>query len=301
MTPVVDVATALAALREGTALLEAVGVERARDNAEWLLASVLGVGRFEPYLAPSRELPAEACRRFRALVERRAAGEPLQHLLGFEDFQGLRLAVTPDVLIPRPETEGLVEWAVEVMRQRPDAVAADVGTGSGAIACALAARLPGLRLIGVDRSLAALAVAAGNVQRLDLCRRVRLVAGDLVTPLKAGGHGVDLVVANLPYLPSALISTLPAEVSSREPRLALDGGPDGMALLRRLVAEAPAVLAPGGWLLLEIGEDQAGPLASLMAAEGFVGIRSRRDLNHVERYIGGQWQAPAVAAPRLAC
>ena len=300
MTPVVDVATALGAIVEGTAALEAVGVESARGNAEWLLASVLGVGRFEPYLAPSRALSADAWRRYRGLVERRAAGEPLQHLLGFEDFQGLRLTVTPDVLIPRPETEGLVEWAVEVLRQRPDAVVADVGTGSGAIACALAARLPGLSLIAVDCSLAALAVAAGNVARLGLRRRVRLVAGDLVAPL-AGGPGVDLVVANLPYLPSAVIPTLPSDVSSREPRLALDGGPDGMALLRRLVAEAPAVLAPGGWLMLEIGEDQAGPLASLMAAEGFVGIRSRRDLNHVERYVGGQWRAPAVPAPRAAC
>ena len=299
MSPVIDASTALAALREGTAALEAAGVEAARDNAEWLLAAVLCVGRFEPYLAPSRELSADACRRFRALVERRAAGEPLQHVLGFEDFQGLRLAVTPDVLIPRPETEGLVEWAVEILRNRPQAVVADVGTGSGAIACALAARLPGLRLVAVDRSLAALAVAAGTVEGLDLRERVHLVAGDLVTPLHAGG-GVHLVVANLPYLPTALIPTLSPEVSSREPRLALDGGPDGMALLRRLIAEAPAVLAAGGWLLLEIGEDQAGPLASLMAAEGFVGIRSRRDWNHVERYIGGQWQAPAVPAPRAA-
>jgi release factor glutamine methyltransferase len=300
VSPVIGASTALAALREGTGALEAVGVDGARDSAEWLLAAVLGVGRFDPYLAPSRELSADASRRFRALVERRAAGEPLQHVLGFEDFHGLRLAVTPDVLIPRPETEGLVEWAVEVVQSRPHAVAADVGTGSGAVACALAARLPGLRLVAVDCSLAALAVAAGNVETLDLRERVRLVAGDLVTPLLAGGRGVDLIVANLPYLPSALIPSLPREVSSREPRLALDGGPDGMALLRRLIAEAPAVLAPGGWLLLEIGDDQAGPLASLMAAEGYVGIRSRRDLNHVERYIGGQWQAPP-SAPRSAC
>jgi release factor glutamine methyltransferase len=204
------------------------------------------------------------------------------------------------VLIPRPETEGLVEWAAEVLRHRHNAVVADIGTGSGAIACALAARVAGLRAIAVDCSLAALAVAAENVERLALRRRVQLVAGDLVTPLRGSGCGVDVIVANLPYLPSAVVPTLPAEVAAREPRLALDGGPDGMALLRRLVAQAPAALAPGGWLLLEIGEDQAGPLASLMAAEGFVGIRSRRDLNHVERYIGAQWQARPAPAPRSA-
>jgi release factor glutamine methyltransferase len=125
--------------------------------------------------------------------------------------------------------------------------------------------------------------------------------GDLLAPLSERGVRVDLVVANLPYLPSALIRSLPAEVAAWEPRLALDGGSDGMALLRRLVGGAPGVLGAGGSLLMEIGEEQAGPVASLMAAAGFGGIRSRRDLNGVERYIGGRWPAPGAAVPGTRC
>jgi len=298
MTRAVTEATALALVHEAAAALEAAGLARA--SAEWLLAAVLGVERFAVYLDPGRALAPEQAARYRALVGRRAAGEPLQHLLGFEDFHGLRLAVTPAVLIPRPETEGLVEWAAEVLRERPAALVADVGTGSGAIACALAARLPGLRALATDCSLPALAVASRNVRSHGLSDRVRLLAGDLLEPLGDGAR-LDLVIANPPYVPSAVIRSLPAEVSAWEPRLALDGGPDGMAVLRRIIASAPAVLAPGGWLLLEIGDDQAGPLASLLAAQGFTGIRSRRDLNGVERYVGGRWAAapaPRPGAPR---
>jgi release factor glutamine methyltransferase len=291
-------ATALAALREGTALLEAAGVEQPRASAEWLLAGVLGEARFAVYLDPDRELSAEAAASYRRLVARRAAREPLQHLLGFEDFHGLRLAVSPDVLVPRPETEGLVAWGIEILRDRPAPLAVDVGTGSGAIACALLTHLPALEMIAVDCSPAALAVAARNLRAHGLADRARLLAGDLLDPLGPGRPRADLVVANLPYVPSAVIRTLPPEVSRWEPRLALDGGADGLALLRRIVIAAPAVLAPGGWLLLEIGEEQAGPLASIMAAEGFTGIRSRRDLNHVERYVGGRWRAGPEPAPR---
>ena len=301
MTRALDDASALPLLRDATAVLEGAGVSAARVSAEWLLAAVLGSSRFAVYLDPERELTPEQSIRYRELVARRAAGEPLQHLLGFEEFHGLRIAVTPDTLIPRPETEGLVEWAAELLRDRPAPVVADVGTGSGAIACALAVRRPDVRLLAVDCSPAALDVAARNLRAHGLADRVTLVAGDLVEPFRAGGVKFDLVVANLPYLPSELLRSLPPEVSLREPRLALDGGPDGLAVIRRLVAGAPAVLAPTGWLLMEIGDEQAGPLASLMAAEGFVGIRSRRDLADVERYIAGQWGAEPTAMPRAAC
>ena len=145
----------------------------------------------------------------------------------------------------------------------------------------------------MDRSLGALAVASDNVRKLGLGERVKLLAGDLFEPLGSIRSALDLVVANPPYIPSAVLPTLPTEVSAFEPRLALDGGPDGMAVIRRIIAGAPAALRPGGWLLMEIGEEQAGPLASLMAAEGFSGIRARRDLRGVERYIGGAWGDPA--------
>jgi release factor glutamine methyltransferase len=202
----------------------------------------------------------------------------------------LRLAVTPDVLVPRPETEGLVEWVLEVLADRPDPVMADLGTGSGAIACAVASTLPRAEVLAVELAAGALAVASRNVRELGLSERVRLLAGDLFAPLGSLSASLDLVVANPPYLPSAVIGSLPPEVSRHEPRAALDGGPDGLAVIRRIVAGAPRLLKPGGWLLMEIGEDQAGPLASLMAAEGFSSIRARRDLNGVERYIGGRWE-----------
>jgi release factor glutamine methyltransferase len=225
----------------------------------------------------------------------------LQYLTGFEDFHGVRLVVSPDVLIPRPETEGLVAWAIEILRDEPSPIVADVGTGSGAIACALAHGLPRSRVIAVDRSLPALAVASHNIRALGLERRVSLMAGDLLEPLGTMTSGLDLVIANPPYLPSAVLSSLPAEVSEFEPRDALDGGPDGMGVARRLIAASPAVLRAGGWLMMEIGDDQAGPLASLMAAEGFTGIRSRRDLADVERYIAGQWALASSPGVSRSC
>lgn len=269
--------TVPALLARATAALETAGIETARPEAEWLLASLLGVDRFALYLDPARRLSTPKITRYLSLIERRAAREPLQHLLGWEDFHGLRLAVSPDVLVPRPETEGLVEWALEVLAGRPEPVVADLGGG-----------------LAVEISGGALAVASRNVRELRLGARVRLLAGDLFAPLGSIPASLDLVVTNPPYLPSAVIPSLPPEVSRHEPRAALDGGPDGMTVLRRIVAGAPAVLKRAGWLLMEIGEEQAGPLASLMAAEGFSGIRARRDLNGVERYIGGRWEPAAT-------
>jgi len=286
-----------ALLREGKACLEAAGRPTARQDAEWLLASVLGARRFDLYLEPRREVDDAAVGRYHGLLERRRGGEPLQYLVGFEDFAGLRLRVTPDVLIPRPETEGLVEWAIAALGRETRAAVADVGTGSGAIACALAAALPGATVLGVDVSPAALAVAAGNVRALGLADRVRLVAGDLLDPLRVLGGGFDLIVSNPPYLQSGVICGLPREVSAFEPRLALDGGPDGLRVIRRIVAAAPAALRPGGRLLLEIGEEQAGAVASLMAAEGFSGIAARLDLRGVERYVAGSLRQPGAELP----
>ena len=286
--------TVPALLSRGTAALEAAGIETARREAEWLLAGLLGVDRGALYLDPARRLSTPTITRFQSQIARRAAREPLQYLLGWEDFHGVRLAVSPDVLVPRPETEGLVEWALEVLAGRPEPVVADLGTGSGAIACAIAHGRPAAEVLAVELSGGALAVASRNVRELGLAARVRLLAGDLFAPLGSIPGSLDLVVANPPYLPSAVIPSLPPEVSRHEPRAALDGGPDGMGVLRRIVAGAPSVLKPAGWLLMEIGEEQAGPLASLMAAEGFSSIRARRDLNGIERYIGGRWEQAAT-------
>ena len=295
----IDLATersVTALLRRGAAVLEAGGIQTARAEAEWLLASVLGVDRVTLHLDPARRLATPTIGRYLGLIERRAAREPLQYLIGWEDFHGVRLAVTPDVLVPRPETEGLVEWAIEVLAERAEPVVADLGTGSGAIACAIAHALPRAEVLAVEVSAGALAVASRNVRELSLSSRIHLLAGDLFAPLGSIAAGLDLVVTNPPYLPSAVLPSLPPEVSRHEPRAALDGGHDGLTVIRRIVSGAPPVLRRGGWLLMEIGDDQAGPVASLMAAEGFAGIRARRDLNGIERYIGGRWEP---ASPTL--
>src|SRR5262249_50761200 len=194
--------------------------------------------------------------------------------------------VNPDVLIPRPETEGLVQWAIEMLRAEQASLVADVGTGSGAIACALARSVSGLRVLAIERSLPALAAARSNVAAVGLVGRVMLLAGDLLDPV--GALRLDAVVANPPYLPTGVLSTLPPEVSGHEPREALDGGGDGLAAIRRIVAAAPVTLRPQGRLVMEIGEDQAGSVASLLAAAGFTDVEARRDIVGRERYITGR-------------
>lgn len=296
--PDVAALSVLPVLREAAARLEAAGIDTARQDAEWLLAAVLGLDRFVAYLDPRRELSASEVRSYQGLIARRVAHEPLQHLTGTEGFHGLRLIVGADALIPRPETEGLVEWALEVVRDEPVSVVADVGTGSGAIACALARSSPRLMVLAIDRSPAALRLASRNVERLGLGGRVKLVAGDLLEALGPAPARLDLVIANLPYLPSDVIGSLAPEVAGFEPRQALDGGPDGMAVIRRLIAGAAPLLRPRARLLMEIGLGQAAPVASLMAGAGFTRIEARRDLCGVERYIGGQRREHAASAPR---
>ena len=172
---------------------------------------------------------------------------------------------------------------------------ADIGAGSGAIACALATERPDARVLATELSPAALTVAEGNVRALGLADRVRLLAGDLLEPLAAEPGRLPMIVANAPYLPSGILPSLPREVVDFEPRQALDGGPDGLAVIRRLLAVAPAALRPGGWLVLEIGEDQAATVAGLMDAQGFVDVATREDLRGVTRYVAGRLPATAVA------
>lgn len=292
-------------LGEARELLEATEPQGSGRDAEWLLADLLGDKRWALALGPGRSVPMEVAERFRACLARRLSGEPLQYVLGWEEFCGLRLRVTPEVLIPRPETELLVEWAVEICRALPAedparngsgnplaagrGIAIDLGTGSGAIACALAANSADLVVFGVDHSARALAVAEGNVRALGLQSRVRLAQGDLFEPVAELARAVDLVIANPPYIPSGLIGALPLEVRGWEPTLALDGGPDGMAVHRRIMAGAPAILRSGGWLLMELGEGQAGSLTrALEGGEAFDRITVRRDLAGVERMIGAR-------------
>jgi release factor glutamine methyltransferase len=266
--------------------LARAGVPSPRADAEWLLAGLLGEGRAALALRLDRALDGDVARRYHAAVRRRAAREPLQRILGWEAFRGVRVCLTPDVLVPRPETEMLVEWSLALV-PAPSLVL-DVGTGSGCIACAVAAERPAARVIAVDASPAAALVARGNAVRLGLGERVRVVATDLLTALRHAG--ADLIVANLPYVPTPALDALSPEVREHEPRAAVDGGPDGLREIRRLVASAAAALTRGGVLVLEtLGGTQTPAVAALMRTAGFTEVTTRGDLTGVERFVAGRW------------
>uniref|UniRef100_A0A7C1JLK0 Release factor glutamine methyltransferase n=1 Tax=Ammonifex degensii TaxID=42838 RepID=A0A7C1JLK0_9THEO len=242
-------------LRKGAALLQAAGVFSPRVDAEVLLSFVLDCDRLALYREPEREVAPAEVGRFEKLLNRRAAGEPVAYLTGEKEFMGLKFRVTPAVLIPRPETELLVETAIALLQGVTAPVVVDVGTGSGAVAVSLALFLPAARVFAVDISAAALEVARENAARHQVAERITFSQGDLLTPFFKSGVTFDLIAANLPYVPSEEVATLSPEVR-REPALALDGGLDGLALYRRLVLQAKGFLHAGGHLLMEIDPKQ---------------------------------------------
>ncbi len=259
-------------LRTGTRRLAGAGLASPRLDAELLLRHVLGIGRTEMFLRAPEPIEPDTVAAFDALLARRLAGQPVAYLIGRRGFLGLSLTVTPDVLVPRPETEQLVEWARDWLGLpgRERATVVDVGTGSGAIAIGLASLLPDGwtgRIVGFDVSPAALAVASANwasvraasLGRSGTSHNVAFQPGDLLDAVEGP---VDLVLANLPYLTSDQVDGNPDLAA--EPRLALDGGPDGLDLIRRLIADLPRVLAPGGDLALELDPAQAETVAGLL-------------------------------------
>lgn len=229
------------------------------------------------------ELNTDAHTRLQTLAARRLAGEPVAYLLGYKEFFGLSLHVTPDVLVPRPDTETLVEWALEVLSPTPTARVVDLGTGSGAIALALKATQPSLQVEAVDYSHAALAVAQANAQRLGLA--VAFSQGSWLSDTQGQ---FQAIVSNPPYIRES-DEHLPA--LRFEPRQALTAGDDGLDDIRNIIQQARARLQPGGWLLLEHGYDQAGEVRTLLEAAGFGHVQSRLDLAGIERCSGGQWPA----------
>ncbi len=255
------------------------GIQDPRREARWLLARSLGVEEGWLLIHASEQVPAQAARRFRNWLRRRAAGEPAHHLVGSCWFWGREFRVSPAVLIPRPETELLVQTAL-ALPVSATARVLDVGTGSGCIAISLAIERTRWRVEAVDRSLTAIEVARANVDAYPQAS-VRLVCGDLATSL-FGGY--DLVVANLPYIPSDRMDGLPEEVR-RDPATALDGGVDGLDLIRALVADLPRLLRPCGGALLELGEDQADTVAEMAVGFGLAVARRIRDLSGCDRII----------------
>jgi release factor glutamine methyltransferase len=279
--------TVAEALRAASDELARAELPTARPDAEALLARVLGTTRLGLYTTGRARVPGPARAAFETLVARRARHEPLQYLLGEVEFCGLLLALGPGVFIPRPETEGLVDRAL-ALPLAGDAVVVDLCTGSGAIACALGARRPGWTVWAVEQTHPAVECARANVRRLGLEGRVQVRQGDLFGPLReaVAANGADLVVANPPYLATPLLATLPVEVRDWEPPTALAGGSDGLDVVRRLIADAPAWLRPGGGLLVEIGEEQGPAALALVAGDGgYAGARVHRDFCGCDRVL----------------
>jgi release factor glutamine methyltransferase len=254
------------------------GIPDPRREAAWLLGAAWGVEEITLWLHAEREVPEEIERRYVGWLERRAAGEPAHHLTGFCPFFGRDFEVSPAVLVPRPETELLVETAL-ALPLSTEARALDVGTGSGCIALTLAAERPRWRVSAVDRSPAAIAVALRNRNRHGVA--VSLFLGDLTT---AVAPPWDLVVANLPYVPTGGIRVAPIEVR-HDPPAALDGGADGLGLVRRMLDDLSRLLRLCGGAALEIGEGQAEIVAELASAAGLAVARRVRDVGGVERVI----------------
>lgn len=267
-------------LASARARLEAAGVEEAQANAEFLLAHVLGVERTWVLVHADASVPPEQETLFARLLTRKERREPLSYIIGYQPFLDMDVVVSPAVLTPRPETEGLVELAAAHFDRRGEYAFLDMCTGSGCIACALAKRFPRARVLAADVSADALRVAQENVRRQGLEARVRLLQSDLWADVFGS---FDLIISNPPYIPSSVLPLLDEEVR-REPRLALDGGEDGFAVIRPLCAAAEGYLNPGGLLALEVCKGQAAPLAAGLREAGWqAGVK--KDIFDVERFV----------------
>jgi release factor glutamine methyltransferase len=273
------------ALRRGAERLALSGVADAAWQSELLLRHVLGWDRAALLARAAEGLPGEAQSRFDALIDERARRRPLQHLTGRQAFWRHEFLVTPDVLIPRPETEVLVEAALELLRGQASPVVVDVGTGSGCVALSLAAERPDATVHAVDLSPAALAVAAENARRLGVAARIEFHQGDLLDPVAAWAGRIDLVVSNPPYVDPAEIASLAPEVRDHEPRAALLAPEGPYGIYRRLAAAAGGILRQGGHAAVEVGRGMAAEVTEAFHAAGFERTENRRDLQDIERVV----------------
>lgn len=269
-------------LRRSTAYLREKGSASPRLDADLLLAHALGLERLQLYTDSERPLTPDELARARELVARRARREPVAYLVGERAFRRLRLGVGPEVLVPRPETEVLVEWALAVAPEGGTVL--DWGTGSGAIALALADEGPGLRVTALDRSAEALERARANLARCPGAEVEWLLSDGFAA---VAGRRFDLIAANPPYLSSGDLAAAPPELAF-EPEGALVSGPTGLEAVERIAREAPAHLEPGGWVLIEVGEGQAPAAEDLLRAAGLGEVGHRDDLAGIARTVGGR-------------
>lgn len=268
-------------MNEAAGRLAGAGVESARLDAEVLLAHAVGTERQALYAGRDGEIPPDSARRFEAAIRRRSQGCPVAYITGFKEFWSMPIAVTPDVLIPRPETETVVEEALAIARDVCGSRILDVCTGSGCIAAALCGELKDARIVVSDSSEAALAVARRN---LDFAAgRVEFLLGDLLGP----AEGLfDIITANPPYIAEGDLAALARDIRDYEPMEALSAGPAGLDFIERIIEDAPAKLAAGGWLVMEVGAGQSAAAVSMaVGRESYDTIRTARDLAGIERVV----------------
>jgi release factor glutamine methyltransferase len=275
---------------------EKLGLDSPRLTAELLLAHVLHTSRVRLYTDLDRPLEAGDLAAVRSLIVRRAAGEPTSYLTGTREFYGRTFAVDPRVLVPRPETELLVEAVLQAVPRDAEIRVLDLCTGSGCVGITLALERPRARVLATDASPGAVEVARANAAALGPGDRFEARLGDLLAPVE-GEAPFDVVVANPPYVPTGQLPTLSPEVR-REPPLALDGGADGLDVVRRIAEDAPRRLVPGGLLALEIGDGQGPAVHSLLEAAGYGSVRIERDLARHDRLaLGTHPRGPATTHP----
>ncbi|MBR5913307.1 MAG: peptide chain release factor N(5)-glutamine methyltransferase [Selenomonadaceae bacterium] len=273
-------------LRSATTKLEATGIESARLDAEVLLAHILNCKRLYLYVDAAKNLSPAQVIHYENLIERRAEKIPVAYLTGQREFMGLNFAVTPDVLIPRPDTEILTQLAIENLSAVENPTFADLGTGSGAICVSILKYVKNAKAAAVDISQDAINCAKFNAEKFGVDDRINFYVGNLFEPLR--GQKFHAIISNPPYIPTKDLSTLQDEVK-REPKFALDGGVDGLDFYRRIVEDAPNFLFNGGFLAVEIGINQAVDVKNLFA-ENFTDIEIFRDLAGIERVVAGIYE-----------
>lgn len=273
-------------LREAAAELDRSGVPEARREAGSLLSFILEKDRTFLISHAEDETDENSLGRFREFVERRASGEPLQYITGVQDFYGREFRVTPDVLIPRPETELLVEAALQVVGEIGVApFICDVGTGSGCIAVTLLCEIVTARAVAIDKSPAALEIAKLNAQNLSVTDRAIFIESDCFESLDSGEYEFDLIVSNPPYVAEKALQGLQREVRDHEPLVALSPGGDGLSVIRRLIDDGPAFIKPNGHMLMEIGFDQGEAVERLINASAWSLREIRPDLQGIPRIV----------------
>ncbi|AOY78264.1 protein-(glutamine-N5) methyltransferase, release factor-specific [Clostridium formicaceticum] len=285
--------TAVEILREAVEKLKAADIDTPQLDAEVILCNLLEVDRIKIHIYPEMEISQEICRRFWIDVEKRLNYMPVQYIVHRQEFMGLDLWVEEGVLIPRGDTEILVEKVLELYQKHfslQTIKVADIGVGSGAISLGIGSYIENAKIYAVDVSTKALEVARKNILRHAMQKKVFLLEGSLFEPLreKKLEGSFEFIVSNPPYIPKDIIATLSKEVKDYEPTLALAGGEDGLDFYRKIVEEAPDFLKEEGWLVFEIGYDQGGDLKKIMAKRGFVAIEVIKDLAGLDRVVIGR-------------